>query len=464
VGNTYDAYGGIRELAGQKTGFFHLEQLRGRTWFVTPEGHAFFPVSISHPYSSDSKQTVRVLYDGDQRRWMRDWFAKMAAMGFNAALAGGTSTCRNLSGYVDSDLAEETFDENHFPYTTGVWLIPHPVELRKGEERADVFTAAYQDLIEERAERACVRHRDNPLLIGYYYGFGPFGRTPRWVNSLLSSAPGSPGREAIVDLLIARHNGDVKRFSAVHGTTLDRIDDLKCDQVLAFSDDLDKTRATRWTQFPADRADFDAITRLVAERIHQVAHRAIRCRDTNHLILGMYVKEQSFSYETWRTLAPYIDVAAPQHCNPGLDFGIIAEQTGKPVLVSDQEWGKLREGRAPSVRTVDDKGLLYELLMERLIRDPAVCGINFCSTIYDLVTGVPRLVNKVLSGFYDQQGNPRQTLIDACTKINDSIYTYALDPATQTEADRLNQAYAQQEVAIKQEACAAWHASTKDGG
>jgi hypothetical protein len=391
---------------------------------------------------------------------MRDWFDRYVAMGFNAALAGGTSPCRNLNGYVDLDLAEDLFDEKHFPYATGVWMVSHPLELREGEERADVFAAAYEDLIEARAERTCARHRDNPLLIGYYYGFGPFIRSQHWVNSLLSATPGSPGREAIVDLLIERHRGDVKHFNAVHGTTLDRIDELKDDQVLSFGDHFDKYRTSRWSQFPADQADFDAIIRLLAERIHQVAQRAVRSRDTNHLILGMYVKEQSFSFETWRALAPYIDVATPQHCNPGLDFGTIAEQTGKPVLVSDQEWGKIMDGRAPTVRHPADKGLLYRLLIERLVRDPAVCGISYCSTIYDLVTGKLRLVAKLLEGFYDEQGNPRQEMIDTCAEVNARIYAYALNPATRAEANQLNVGYDQTLLAIEEKARAAWAAAS----
>ncbi len=40
--NNYDPYGGWLRLAGTKTGFFHTQQIDGRWWLVTPDGHMFF--------------------------------------------------------------------------------------------------------------------------------------------------------------------------------------------------------------------------------------------------------------------------------------------------------------------------------------------------------------------------------------------------------------------------------------
>ena len=38
--HTLDAYGGTTQLRGKSTGWFHLEKLNGRRWFITPEGNA----------------------------------------------------------------------------------------------------------------------------------------------------------------------------------------------------------------------------------------------------------------------------------------------------------------------------------------------------------------------------------------------------------------------------------------
>ena len=34
----FDRYGGYRGIKGKKTGFFHVEKIGDRYWFITPEG------------------------------------------------------------------------------------------------------------------------------------------------------------------------------------------------------------------------------------------------------------------------------------------------------------------------------------------------------------------------------------------------------------------------------------------
>ena len=45
---TLDKYGGLTEIKGEATGFFHTEKIDDRHWFITPEGSAFFAVALSH--------------------------------------------------------------------------------------------------------------------------------------------------------------------------------------------------------------------------------------------------------------------------------------------------------------------------------------------------------------------------------------------------------------------------------
>ena len=48
-----DAYGGFIDIVGERTGFFHTQEIDGRWWLVTPEGHGFFGVGISHPVTGN---------------------------------------------------------------------------------------------------------------------------------------------------------------------------------------------------------------------------------------------------------------------------------------------------------------------------------------------------------------------------------------------------------------------------
>ena len=120
---------------------------------------------------------------------MQDRFEKYRELGYNCAPAGATSPCRDKQGFVDVEYVEEYFARHKFPFVTGVWQFPHPAELRFDQERQDIFSHYFIDLVEWRAERTYGRHRDNPYLIGYFYGFGnpriPIIRKIKEINSAL---------------------------------------------------------------------------------------------------------------------------------------------------------------------------------------------------------------------------------------------------------------------------------------
>ena len=99
---------------------------------------------------------------------------------------------RNLNGFVDIAESEAIFREEHFPFAVGVILLKHPWEFVEGETLPDIFDPAFEQLIESRAEAACPAAADDPLVMGYYYGFGAFNHSEHWVNHHLSLPPDSP--------------------------------------------------------------------------------------------------------------------------------------------------------------------------------------------------------------------------------------------------------------------------------
>ena len=42
-----DAYGGFMETHAKATGFFRVEQIEGRWWFVDPDGHLFYSTGLN---------------------------------------------------------------------------------------------------------------------------------------------------------------------------------------------------------------------------------------------------------------------------------------------------------------------------------------------------------------------------------------------------------------------------------
>ena len=118
-----DSYGGFTDVKGEKTGFFHTEKIDGRWMLVTPEGHGFWGIGMSHPVTGWTQGAVTFTYDGDQEAWFRDTIKRMRDLGYNCVWSGPYCPERARSGYVDKRLAEKVFREADMPYGYPVALI-----------------------------------------------------------------------------------------------------------------------------------------------------------------------------------------------------------------------------------------------------------------------------------------------------------------------------------------------------
>lgn len=436
-----DSYGGFRSVTGEKTGFFHLEKIDNRNWLITPEGNGFFGVALSHLYSGESNVACGNVYGGDKDEWLRGSFDHARAMGFNCALGSATSPERNLNGFVDVAKAEALFREHNFPFAVGVILLKHPWEFVDGETLPDIFHPDYETLILSRAAAVCPRYRDDPLVMGYYYGFGAFNRSDQWVNHHLSLPPGSPGRVALAEVLAARYE-NVDSFNKVYGTSLMSIDELKTTAGISYEKEYERRNypAVR-KQLDADKlADFEAIVSHMCVTLYELGHAAIRRHDPNHLILGSFIKEWALSIDSWKQAAPFVDTVAPQHVNKTISIDAISNATDRPIVVSDEYFGFHYPDRTGSlhagVASHDARGDIYQANMRRHLKDSNVVGVTYCACMYD--QGGETLKKNNQNGFFSLTGEPRTTLIDAVTTTNKRIYEYASQPADQSTLEDLD--------------------------
>lgn len=265
-------------------------------------------------------------------------------------------------------------------------LLKHPWEFVEGETLPDIFDPAFEQLIESRAEAACMPVADDPLVIGYYYGFGAFNRSQHWMNHHLSLAPDSPGRNTIVDLLKHRYDDDVQKFNRVYGTDLGQIDDLKQTDVLSYDPAFERRNfeITKKTLDPQKLADFGAILSHMCVTLYKIAHTAIRRWDRNHLILGPYIKEWALTGDSWKAAAPYIDMIAPQH------LSLRSRSMSCPMPQSCSFWYQMtilelpRKGTGhPDVSSHDACAEIYQANLMRHYKDPQVLGVTYCACMYD---------------------------------------------------------------------------------
>ena len=437
-----DIYGGFTDIKGKKTGFFHTQKIDGRWWSVTPDGHGFFGIGLSHPVTGFSRDAVTYSYKGSQEAWLRDGIKKMRELGYNCVWSGPYSTERARFGYVDYELAERVYREEKIPHAIHVPLIKHQVELKPGEIRPDVFSEEYATFVQENVARYVTPNADNPWIMGYYYGFGSFMRSGLWINETLSRDPGSPGREHLISTLEARYEGDIQKLNAVYGKAYPSFDDMRKTGGIVYP-----AGYFTYSKNKNIAADQEALIAEIVVQVNRLGHAEIRKVDSNHMVLGCYVKGVTYSAELWKRITPYIDVLAPQHFSETHKINPVVETTGLPALLSDQVFGNvypetlLRTGRTPGpVPDHLDRRVLYHLLSRRLAADPDFIGVSFCACLHDNSHTVAAY-DRGQPGFFTIDNEPRSRTIDTVIRENDFIYQHVRRPMNELAIKRLDEEY-----------------------
>ena len=458
-GQELDRYGGFLDIKGERTGFFHTERINDRWWLVTPDGHGFFGIGVSHPITSMSEGAITFAYDGSQEEWMRDGIRKMRELGFNSVWSGPYSLERIRFGNIDADLADKVYREAKIPYAIHVPLIKHQVELKPGEKRPDVFSAKYQRYVSEEVAKRVAPNQGNPWILGYYYGYGSFMREDLWINQTLSYEPGSPGRERLFDVLEQRYRGDIAKLNTVYGTSFASFSDLRENGSLTYPRWIMAVKAGGPLPARAGSkdilADAEALLGEIVEQLHKVSHAEIRKHDSNHMVLGSYVKHTTYTTGIWKRLAPYIDALGPQDLSDVNPIKPSVEAAGVPAMLSDQEFGNVyplalqgKTGTPGAVPDHVDRRVLYDLVAGRIARDPDFIGVSYCAVLYDQ-SHWRRAYDRGQPGFFNIDGEPNQSLFETVRNANQRILDSVRKPLDETSIAELHSSYNETKAAYR---------------
>ena len=135
----YGKYGGYKNTQARATGFFRVEKIDGRWWFVDPEGHLFL------------------------------------STGTNGSPGGGAGFGGNDAGAA-ADRAARRLDS--WGMTTGGRGRPSTVMLRWPQSTSflgmpDVYSAQFAAAIDAAANTQCTPRKNDPLVLGYFIGNEP---------------------------------------------------------------------------------------------------------------------------------------------------------------------------------------------------------------------------------------------------------------------------------------------------
>ena len=392
----YDKYGGYLHTQAAATGFFRVEQIDGRWWFVDPDGHLFYSTGVNgigtssgtpvanrqeifaslppaQPGRGPGGAGLASFYTRNlQLRYGQDFNAAWGELTFRRLDAWGFNTVAGFGSTPPTSIAK---DGARRPYTimlrgqTGPNVMGMP----------DVYSPDFEQRVDQMAQR-CASLKDDPFLLGYFVG-----NEPPW-----------PTRESLL-----------------------------CDALLAGPDSVIKSRLAEFLKAgdtPERRRQFvyDAFGHFLA-----TLNAAIKKYDPNHLNLGIRLggevpDEVIKACRVFDVCSINVyDFAIPQKT---LDR--YAALTARPLIGGEFHFGAPERGLGGGLRQVanqTERGVAYQHYVEHAASHPSMIGTHWFQWIDQPSTGRSDGENYNI-GVVDVTDRPYDEMIGAVVRTHQRLY------------------------------------------
>ena len=388
-----DRFGGFTAAKAKATGFFRVEKIEGRWWFVTPDGHLFYSAGLNQVGTNAATRTTgreemfaaipppmmtppgapqrganasasaNFYGENIKRRFGDDWRMPWARLTAQRLEAWGLNT---TYGTGLSDLLHGTAQNKPYVFQLRGF---QPGTLIMG--MPDVYAESFARHVDAEAARQLTPRKEDPYLVGFF-----IGNEPPW-----------PGRESeFVDMLLAAEPSDMQtHFKAelAKGDTPEIRRDLVCA----------------------------AFARYLA-----IINAAVKRHDPNHLNLGIRFGGTPPDYVV--ALASGFDVYSlnKYRWTPPKDLlDNVHKLTGLPLLVGEFHIGVPGRGMAPGLvqaMNQEERGVAYRYYVENAAAHSAVIGTHWFQWIDQSATGRGDGENYNI-GWVDVTDRPYVELVEA---------------------------------------------------
>jgi hypothetical protein len=395
----YSPYGGYMQKKVNATGFFRVDEIDGKWWFVDPDGYLFFSTGVNCVGTGG----------GTNSGGREDYFAALpradltppGARGANAPRSRSVSFYSwNLLRRLGPDWREKWIDltlrrmDRWGLNTVGNWSDqkfyglkkkPYVVTLRGwGMETGylglpDVYSDRWVESVDKSAETQCAPRKDDPYLLGYF-----IGNEPPW-----------PGRERdLVDAVLAGKDAPIQR-------------ELK--KFLEQGDTPSRRREFVFNSF---------------EKYLNTINAAVRKYDPNHLNLGIRFGGH-VSDEILR-MGRLFDVNSINI----YDYAAISEVqrayklAGRPVIIGEFHNGVPANGLGAGLVQVADqkqRGTAYSYYVEQSAALPELIGTHWFQWLDEPVTGRMDGENYNI-GFVDVTDRPYWDFVNAVIATHKRLF------------------------------------------
>lgn len=382
-------YGGFLGTKAKATGFFRVEKIHNKWWFVDPEGHLFFstgstcinarsefahihgreyiftalpPSELTSPNYDDDRSPNSSFYTWNlYRRFGTDWYKQWIDLTVRRMDNWGINTIGNWSDPTLGGSHRKAYVATlrGWGIETGVMGMP------------DVYDPNYTKKIDSVAAQQCAPRKDDPYLLGYFIG----NELP-W-----------PNRESeLVNLFLSGEETPIKA-------------ELK--KYLAGGDTPERRKAFI----------YDTYAKFLS-----MVNSAIKKHDPNHLNLGIRyggsppddIIKASKGFDVF-SLNIYGYSANSTILDKIYDF------TGLPIIIGEFHFGTPGRGLAPGLAQTsnqEERGVAYRYYVENAAAHPALIGTHWFQWIDQPSTGREDGENYNI-GFLDVTDRPYPEMVNA---------------------------------------------------
>ena len=393
-----DKFGGRTDIQMPKTGFFHVREIDGRWWFITPEGHPYYNVGVGRVKPLHKPEAEAAFKE--KFATVEDWFDTtlnlLQEYGFNTI--GGFA-----GGATEIDPIDEYLPVNRVPYTIMLRTVASFAQSRGltpgnsfrhfRNHIVPVFHEDFEDYCHQYFKEKISDYVDDPYLIGYYSD-NELTFHPNALRIMLDlNDPSDPSRVAAEEWL--KKNG------------VDRESDGLSSEIRR------------------------AFVAYYAETYFRKVTNALRAIDPNHMYLGNRMHNpDKYRPEIWMAAGKYVDAVTYnmyREWTPRQEMmDMWYKASGKPFIITEwyakaeesERHGDLdnQPGWGWYVQSMDDRAAFYHNFTLALMQHPACVGWHWFE--YQDAHGVGNS-NK---GIVDKRYNPYTKFLDGIKVINKEAY------------------------------------------
>jgi len=425
-GSGLDRFGGM--LGGPKlkaTGFFRVEKVDGKWWFVDPDGNLFWSHGVNCVGGSvDTRVAGREdLFDEEDRgqksvgHYWKNAERKFGSEGWREK-HNDLIMARMFDWGVNTVGAWSTaasINAERIPFT----IIIHTSMQWIGNVHkiADPFSDGFKNSVDRILSELAPKYAKSPWLIGVFIDNELDWRGgTELAQEVIRSNKETPARVAMVEFLRDRYEG-IDALNKAWDTDFDSLEEIEA-----------KHGPLGEEAFAKDLAGFLA---FFADRYYALCREAMNKHLPNHLFLG--TRFHVFNPIVTAAASKYCDVISLNIYQHGVDDFAIATDVDRPWIISEFHFGTRDHGVWGTglawASDADNQADLYQAYLSDALRHPNFVGTHWFAWASQTVTGRADGENFGM-GLVTVVDRPVEKLTNAVQTVSKHLYNYRLDGST----------------------------------